>query len=77
MHLQSSNREFAHTLFHDFLVIIIFFISFFFFKPAISLGDVLIFSLNVSRFVGGVHGHQAIVSLLSHVATVDCGALPE
>ena len=38
-HLQSSTREFAHTRFHDFRVIIffIFFFFFFFFKPAISL----------------------------------------
>ena len=35
----------------------------------------LIFSLNDSRFAGGVHGHQAIISFMSHVATADRGAL--
>ncbi|CAI8013456.1 hypothetical protein GBAR_LOCUS8528 [Geodia barretti] len=62
----------------DFRVIIIFFI-FFFFKPAISLPvpvEALIFSLNVSNFAGGVHGHQAIISFLPQVTTVDHGALP-
>ena len=34
MHLQSSKREFAHTLFYDFLSS-----SLFFFKPAISLPE--------------------------------------
>ncbi|CAI8054373.1 hypothetical protein GBAR_LOCUS29677, partial [Geodia barretti] len=36
----------------------------------------LIFSLKVSNFAGGVHGHQAIVSFLPLVTTVDHGALP-
>ena len=79
MHLQSCKWEFAHTLFYDFLSSSLF--IFFFFKPAISLPEPVesadFFSLDVYRFVGGVHGHQAIVSLLSHVATADCRALPE
>ena len=80
-HLQFSTREFAHTRFHDFrVIIIIFFIFFFFFfKPAISLPvpvQALIFSLKVSNFAGGVHGHQAIVYFLPQVTTVDHGALP-
>ncbi|CAI8017747.1 hypothetical protein GBAR_LOCUS10723, partial [Geodia barretti] len=82
-HLQSSTREFAHTRFHDFRVIIFFifffFFFFFFFKPAISLPvpvQAVIFSLKVSNFAGGVHGHQAIVSFLPLVTTVDHGALP-
>ena len=81
-HLQSSTREFSHTRFHDFrvIIIIIFFIFFFFFfKPAISLPvpvQALIFSLKVSNFAGGVHGHQAIVYFLPQVTTVDHGALP-
>ncbi|CAI8054379.1 hypothetical protein GBAR_LOCUS29682, partial [Geodia barretti] len=61
----------------DFRVIIFF--IFFFFKPAISLpvpAEALIFSLNVSNFAGGVHGHQAIISFLPQVTTVDHGALP-
>ena len=36
----------------------------------------LIFSQNVSKFTGGVHGHQAIASFLPQVPTVDHGALP-
>ena len=32
------------------------------------------FSLDVSNFAGGVHGHQAIVSFLPLVTTVDHGA---
>ncbi|CAI8029217.1 hypothetical protein GBAR_LOCUS16607, partial [Geodia barretti] len=53
--------------------------GFFFSKPAISLPkivEVLIFPSNVSRFARGVHGHQAIVSFLPLVTTVDHGALP-
>ena len=53
---------------------VIFFI--FFFRPAFSLleqVEALIFSLNVSNFAGGVHGHQAIVSFLPLVTTVDHG----
>ena len=77
-HLPFSTRDFAHTRLHDFLVIInIFF--FFFFNPAISLPEpveALIFSLYVSNFARGVHGHQAIVSFLPLVTTVDHGALP-
>ena len=75
-HLQSSTREFARTRFHDFRVIIFFV---FFFKPAISLPvpvQALIFSLKVSNFARGVHGHQAIVYFLPQVTTVDHGALP-
>ena len=52
---------------------------FFFFRPAFSSSvpvQALIFSLNVSNFAGGVHGHQAIVSFLSQVTMVDHGALP-
>ena len=51
----------------------------FFFRPAFSLleqVEALIFSLKVSNFAGGVHGHQAIVSFLLLVTTVDHGALP-
>ena len=59
--------------------VIIFFIFFFFFKPAISLPvpvQALIFSLKVSNFAGGVHGHQAIDYFLPQVTTVDHGTLP-
>ena len=34
------------------------------------------FLLNDSRFARGVHGHQVIISFMSHVATADHGALP-
>ena len=59
--------------------IFFFFFFFFFFKPAISLPvpvQALIFSLKVSNFAGGVHGHQAIDYFLPQVTTVDHGALP-
>ena len=36
----------------------------------------LIFSLKVFNFASGMHGHQAIVSFLPLVTTVDHGALP-
>ena len=59
MHLQSCKWEFAHTLFYDFLSSSLF--IFFFFKPAISLPEPVesadFFSLDVYRFIGGVHGH--------------------
>ena len=48
-------------------------------SSAISLPvpvQALIFSLKVSNFAGGVHGHQAIVYFLPQVTTVDHGALP-
>ena len=51
--------------------VIIFIISFFFSKPAISIlerVDRLIFLLNVSRVGGGVHGPQAIVSFWLHIS---------
>ena len=74
--VQFSTREIAHARFHDFNVIM--FILIFFSKPAISLpepGEVLIFSQNISRMDGGVHGPQAIASLPLYVSTVDCGVL--
>ena len=66
-HLQYSTRQLANTRFHE---------STFFFRPAFSLLQALIFSLNISKFVGGMHGHQAIVSFLSQVTAGDRGALP-
>ena len=56
-----------------FIIIIIIFLS----KPAISLlepVEALIFSPNVSRVDGGVHGHQAIVLGSLCITTVDHGA---
>ena len=55
------------------IIIIIIFLS----KPAISLlepVEALIFSPNVSRVDGGVHGHQAIVLGSLCITTVDHGA---
>ena len=82
-YLQFSTREFAHTRFLDFgvIIIIIIIILFFIFfrKPAISKQEqvyALIFPLNASTVDGGVTSHQAIVSLLPHAAAVDRGALP-
>ena len=81
MYLQFSTREFPHTRFLDFRVIIIIIILFFIFfrKPAISKQEqvyALIFPLNASTVDGGVISHQAIVSLLSHAAAEDRGTLP-
>ena len=78
-YLQFSTREFAHTRFLDFRVIIIILFFIFFRKPAISKQEqvyALIFPLNASTVDGGVTSHQAIVSVLSHAAAVDRGALP-
>ena len=44
-------------------------------KPAISLPVPLQALIFASNFAGGVHGHQAIVSFLQLVTTVDHGAL--
>ena len=41
-----------------------------------ELGEELIFSENVSRFAGGVHGHKVSIAFLSQVTPVDRGALP-
>ena len=38
--------------------------------------EAMIFSLNVSRFSGGVYGYQAVISFLPQVPTVDRGAPP-
>ena len=51
----------------------LFFIFFFFSKPALSIlerVDAVIFVLNVSRVGGGVHGPQAIFSFWLHVSTL-------
>ena len=64
MHLQSSMREFAHAILQDFRVVIFFI---FFFKTTIYLLEP-VEVLNVFRFAGGVHGHEAIISLLSRVS---------
>ena len=70
-HLQFSTRDFAHTRLHDFRVIII--IILLLLQSHHEPVEALIFSLKVSNFAGGVHGHQAIVSF---VTTVDHGAFP-
>ena len=57
--------------FHNFRVIIIIIIIS---KPASSLLEAMIFSPNVSRVDGGVHGHQAIVIGSLCITTVDHGA---
>ena len=60
------------------LVFIIIIFSSWISKPAISLPEqasALIFSPNVSRVDGGVHGHQAIVFLSPSIPTVDRGAV--
>ena len=78
-------RDFAPTPFQDFrviiiIIIIIIIILLLLFKPAsylltkTSLSDD--FSLNVYKFAVGVHEHQAIISYLPQVTTIDRGALP-
>ena len=43
----------------------------FFFISLLEPIEALIFSLNISKIAGGVHGHQAIVSLFTQI-TVYC-----
>ena len=77
--LHARLRSYAISRFSCHHILHLFFFFFFFFKPAISLPvpvQALIFSLKVSNFAGGVHGHQAIVYFLPQVTTVDHGALP-
>ena len=76
MCLQFSMREIANTGFDDFVSS--------YFSSFSSLVNPLspywnqlksYFSLNVSRFTGGVHGHQVIVTLLLQINMVDRGDL--
>ena len=71
-HLQYSTREVAHTCHHNHLLLLRLFQT----RSLPEQVAAMIFSLNVSRLHGGVHGHQAVVSSLSHVPTVDLLAPP-
>lgn len=79
MHLQCSVWESAHTQLHKFrIIIIILLLIIFFGKSAISMQewvDRMILSLSASTVSGGVHGHQAITSLLFLISRVDCRTL--
>ena len=46
-------------------------------NPLSPYRNKLKFLLNDSRFARGVHGHQVIISFMSHVVTADRGALPD